>query len=70
MIPITTVRFGPDEEALVLEVLRSGQLAQGAYVERFEREFANLHDVEHAIAVNNGTTALGGRDGGARGRSR
>jgi dTDP-4-amino-4,6-dideoxygalactose transaminase len=58
MIPITTVRFGPDEEALVLEVLRSGQLAQGAYVERFEREFANLHDVEHAIAVNNGTTAL------------
>jgi perosamine synthetase len=58
MIPITTVRFGPDEEALVLEVLRSGQLAQGAYVERFEREFAEMHDVRHAIAVNNGTTAL------------
>lgn len=58
MIPITTVRFGPEEEALVLEVLRSGQLAQGAYVERFEREFAALHDVDHAIAVNNGTTAL------------
>ncbi len=58
MIPITTVRFGPEEEALVLEVLRSGQVAQGAYVERFEREFASLHDVEHAIAVNNGTTAL------------
>lgn len=58
MIPITTVRFGPEEEELVLEVLRSGQLAQGAYVERFEREFAALHDVEHAVAVNNGTTAL------------
>jgi perosamine synthetase len=58
MIPITTVRFGPEEEALVLEVLRSGQLAQGAYVERFEREFAALHEVEHAVAVNNGTTAL------------
>lgn len=58
MIPITTVRFGTDEEELVLEVLRSGQLAQGAYVERFEREFAELHEVKHAVAVNNGTTAL------------
>lgn len=58
MIPITTVRFGPDEEALVLEVLRSGQLAQGAYVERFEKTFAELHGVRHAVAVNNGTTAL------------
>lgn len=58
MIPITTVRFGAEEEGLVLEVLRSGQLAQGAYVEQFEREFAALHGVEHAVAVNNGTTAL------------
>jgi dTDP-4-amino-4,6-dideoxygalactose transaminase len=58
MIPITTVKFGPEEEALVLEVLRSGQLAQGAYVERFEREFAQRHQVQHAVAVNNGTTAL------------
>ena len=58
MIPITTVRFGPEEEALVLEVLRSGQLAQGAFVERFENEFAELHGVAHAVAVNNGTTSL------------
>lgn len=58
MIPISTVRFGVEEEALVLEVLRSGQLAQGSYVERFEQEFARLHSVKHAIAVNNGTTAL------------
>lgn len=58
MIPITTVRTGPEEEALVLEVLRSGQLAQGRYVERFEQEFAKIHGVAHAIAVNNGTTAL------------
>lgn len=58
MIPITTVKFGPEEEALVLEVLRSGQLAQGQYVERFEKRFAELHQVKHAVAVNNGTTAL------------
>jgi len=58
VIPVTKVAFGPEEEALVLEVLRSGQLAQGAFVERFERDFAALHDVPHAIAVSNGTTAL------------
>ena len=58
MIPISAVRFGPEEESLVLEVLRSGQLAQGTYVERFEQEFASIHGVKHAIAVNNGTTAL------------
>jgi perosamine synthetase len=58
MIPITTVRFGADEERLVLEVLRSGQLAQGEYVERFEHQFADIHGVAHAVAVNNGTTAL------------
>lgn len=58
MIPITKVRFGADEEKLVLEVLRSGHLAQGPMVERFESIFASLHGVRHAVAVNNGTTAL------------
>jgi perosamine synthetase len=58
MIPVTTVKLGEAEERLVLEVLRSGQLAQGALVERFEQEFAELHGVRHAMAVNNGTTAL------------
>lgn len=58
MIPVTTVRLGEEEERLVLEVLRSGQLAQGAYVEQFETDFARLHGVRHGIAVNNGTTAL------------
>lgn len=58
MIPITKVQLGTEEEELVLEVLRSGQLAQGKYVEKFEDEFAALHGVNHAVAVNNGTTAL------------
>lgn len=58
MIPITTVRLGTEEEELVMAVLRSGQLAQGEYVERLERKFAELHGVRHAVAVNNGTTAL------------
>lgn len=58
MIPITVVEFGEEEERLVLEVLRSGRVAQGPLVARFEDEFAQLTGVEHAIAVNNGTTSL------------
>lgn len=58
MIPITTVKFGPDEEASVLETLRSGMIAQGPKVQELEERFAELSGVKHAIAVNNGTTAL------------
>jgi perosamine synthetase len=58
MIPITQVQFGAEEEALVLEVLRSGKVAQGPMVEAFEKKFAKMCGVKHAIAVNNGTTSL------------
>lgn len=58
MIPITTVQFGPEEEQLVLEVLRSGAVAQGPKVAQLESRFAELFGIPHAVAVNNGTTAL------------
>ena len=58
MIPISTVRIDEETEALVLEVLRSGMLAQGPKVAELEKLFAEICGVEHAIAVNNGTTAL------------
>lgn len=58
MIPITVVKFGTAEEELVLEVIRSGMVAQGPKVKRLEEEFAALTGVKHAVAVNNGTTAL------------
>ncbi len=58
MIPITKVEIAPETEALVLNVLRSGQLAQGAVVAELETLFAKVHEVNHAVAVNNGTTAL------------
>jgi dTDP-4-amino-4,6-dideoxygalactose transaminase len=57
-IPISVVDLGPEEETLVLEVLRSGRLAQGPKVEQFEHNFANVHQVQHAVAVSSGTTAL------------
>lgn len=58
VIPISTVRLGADVEASVLEVIRSGSIAQGPKVAEFETAFAQLCGVPHAVAVNNGTTAL------------
>lgn len=58
MIPISTVVFGPDVEERVLQVVRSGIVAQGPVVAEFEQTFAELLGVRHAVAVNNGTTAL------------
>jgi len=58
MIPIARPQIGPEEEAAVLAVLRSGMLAQGPEVERFEAGFAQLCGVRHAVAVANGTAAL------------
>jgi perosamine synthetase len=59
VIDQSVVRLGPEEEALVLEVLRSGQLAQGPKVAELERRFAaEVADTRHAVAVSSGTAAL------------
>lgn len=58
MIPISVVDLGEEVEQQVLEVLRSGIIAQGPKVAAFEAGFAELVGVPHAVAVNNGTTAL------------
>jgi len=47
-----------EEVAAVAAVLRSGQLAQGPVVAAFERDFAQLLGVQHAVAVNSGTAAI------------
>lgn len=58
MIPITVVEFGPEVEQSVLEVLRSGIVAQGPKVKEFEDRFAAMVGTRHAVAVANGTVAL------------
>ncbi|MFV9504561.1 MAG: DegT/DnrJ/EryC1/StrS family aminotransferase [Oscillochloridaceae bacterium umkhey_bin13] len=58
MIPIARPQLGPEEEAAVMAVLRSGMLAQGPQVERLEAGFAALCGVRYAVAVSNGTVAL------------
>jgi perosamine synthetase len=57
-ISLAKPEIGPEEERLVIEVLRSGRLSLGPMLEQFEREFADWLGVEDAIATNSGTTAL------------
>jgi perosamine synthetase len=57
-IPISQIDIGPDEEKLVLQVLRSGQLSQGSMVAELEEEFARLAGVRYAVSVSSGTAAL------------
>lgn len=58
MIPISKVDVGEEAERLVLEVLRSGRLAQGPMVERLEHSFTKVAGTEFAVAVSSGTVAL------------
>ena len=58
MIPIAKPLIGEEEKRTVLEVLESGQLAQGPKVCEFETQFAAWCGVDHAVAVSSGTAAL------------
>ena len=58
LIPIARPQFGPEEEAAVLEVMRSGAFAQGARVKAFEDSVAAVSGARFAVATSNGTAAL------------
>ena len=58
MISIASPLLGIEERDAVLQVLLSGQLAQGARVAAFEQSFARICGVEEAVAVSSGTAAL------------
>lgn len=58
MIDVAEPILSDDERENVLSVLESGNYVQGAFVDEFERKWAAICDVDHAIAVSNGTTAL------------
>ncbi len=47
-----------DITAKIDGILKSGQLAQGKYVEEFERKFAKMTGSDHGIATNSCTSAL------------
>ena len=58
MIPIARPYIGKEEKEAVLAVLESGMLAQGKVTAEFEKQFAALCEVDHAVAASSGTTAL------------
>ena len=57
MIQIASPQIGKEEREAVDRVLRSGIIAQGPEVAKFEKEFAKLCGVQYAVAACNGTTA-------------
>jgi perosamine synthetase len=58
MIPVAKPWFGAEEEAAVVEVLRSGWVTQGPKVAAFETAFAEYVGAPHAVALSSGTAAL------------
>ncbi len=58
MIPIAQPIIADEEREAVLEVLNSGQLAQGSKVRLFEEQFAQWCGTQYAVAVSSGTAAL------------
>ena len=57
-IRLARPELGSEEEEAVLEVMRSGLLAQGEKVKAFEEAFAEATGARYAIATSNGSTAL------------
>jgi dTDP-4-amino-4,6-dideoxygalactose transaminase len=58
MIELSKVSYSKSTRQKILKVLKSGKLAQGELVSKFEREFAEYLDSDYAVAVNSGTSAL------------
>jgi perosamine synthetase len=58
VIPLARPVLGPEEEAAVIEVLRSGQLSLGPRVPAFEQAFAAWLGAPHGCAVSSGTAGL------------
>ena len=57
-VPLSGPYLDEREEALVLEVLRSGRLSLGPTVDRFEEAFAARTGAPYAAAVSSGTAGL------------
>lgn len=46
------------EKEYVMDALNNGNLSQGKYVAKFEKEFAQIHGQHYGIMCNSGTSAL------------
>lgn len=57
-IPLAKPWFTEEEPKAAYDVVESGWIIYGPRTIEFERQFAAMIDVKHAIAVNSGSTAL------------
>ncbi len=58
MIPVSKPLIENEEINAVVDVLKSGMIAQGPKTKEFEEMFAKYSGTKHAIAFSNGTTAI------------
>ena len=57
-IPLFDINFGKEEEAAVLETIRSKWISSGPKCEELERMFEEMLGVKHALSVSSCTAAL------------
>ena len=58
-LPLVEPSLGGNELKYVSECIKTNWISsQGAFVSKFEDDFAKFHGVKHAVAVSSGTTAL------------
>jgi dTDP-4-amino-4,6-dideoxygalactose transaminase len=57
-IPLSDLDYGTEEATAVQRVIASRWLSMGPEVHAFEREFAEMQSVEHALAVTSATAGL------------
>lgn len=58
VIPVSQPRLGKLELSYVKECFKNNQLTHGPMVNRFEKMFAEMLNVKHAVMCSSGTTAL------------
>lgn len=58
LIPWASTTYWGNEEAYVLDALKSTWISGGSYVDKLEKEFANFCDIPYAVTSSNGTTAI------------
>jgi dTDP-4-amino-4,6-dideoxygalactose transaminase len=58
VIGVGTLTISRVAQKYVQDVLRNNRLSYGPYINKFETDFARIHNVRNAVMVNSGTDAL------------